>query len=114
NPSSPLPLLLASPPKPRAVSSQTVDSRISTADNEEPASPLAPVQEIETGGTVAGSVTTQPAPTIKEPVRVDVACPKPMEDVTVANDGPVFRATIKALEQKTGNMRSQLKRVLKR
>lgn len=45
---------------------------------------------------------------------MDVACPKPMEDVTVANDGPVFRATIKALEQKTGNMRSQLKRVLKK
>lgn len=45
---------------------------------------------------------------------MDVACPKPMDDVTVANDGPVFRATIKALEQKTGNMRSQLKRVLKK
>lgn len=34
--------------------------------------------------------------------------------MTVSDDGPVFRATIKALEQKTGNMRTQMKKVLKR
>lgn len=34
--------------------------------------------------------------------------------MTVSDDGPVFRATIKALEQKTGNMRTQMKRVLKK
>jgi Arf-GAP/SH3 domain/ANK repeat/PH domain-containing protein len=34
--------------------------------------------------------------------------------MSVADDGPVFRATIKALEQKTGNMRTQMKRVLKK
>ena len=45
---------------------------------------------------------------------MDIACPKPGDDVTVANDGPVFRATIKALEQKTGNMRTHMKRVLKK
>ncbi|EMR68825.1 putative arf gtpase activator protein [Eutypa lata UCREL1] len=36
------------------------------------------------------------------------------EDMTVSDDGPVFRATIKALEQKTGNMRTQMKKVLKK
>ena len=34
--------------------------------------------------------------------------------MTVSDDGPVFRATIKALEQKTGNMRTQMKKVLKK
>jgi len=32
----------------------------------------------------------------------------------VSDDGPVFRATLKALEQKTGNMRTQMKKVLKK
>ncbi|SPO00812.1 related to ADP-ribosylation factor (ARF) GTPase activating protein (GAP) with effector functions [Cephalotrichum gorgonifer] len=117
NPGSPLPpLFLTSPPKPRAVSSQTVDSRISTAEAEEPLSPLTAAHELgATGSSAPGPAAhVPPPPTIKEPVRVDVACPRPADDVTVANDGPVFRATIKALEQKTGNMRSQLKRVLKR
>lgn len=34
--------------------------------------------------------------------------------MSVADDGPVFRATLKALEQKTGNMRTHMKKVLKR
>lgn len=54
------------------------------------------------------------SPLSKEPVRVDVAYPRPSDDVTVSDDGPVFRATLKALEQKTGNMRTQMKKVLKR
>lgn len=32
----------------------------------------------------------------------------------MSDDGPVFRATMKALEQKTGNMRMQMKRLIKR
>jgi len=32
----------------------------------------------------------------------------------VTDDGPVFRATMKALEQKTGNMRTHMKKVLKK
>lgn len=34
--------------------------------------------------------------------------------MSVADDGPVFRATLKALEQKTGNMRTHMKKVLKK
>jgi len=116
NPSSPIPpLLLASPPKVRAVSSQTVDSRISAVDQDEPTSPLAPIQEPSVSGFPSVALPQSAAgPPAREPVKVDVACPKPVDDVTVADDGPLFRATIKALEQKTGNMRIQLKRVLKR
>ncbi|KAI6785554.1 uncharacterized protein J7T54_005888 [Emericellopsis cladophorae] len=50
----------------------------------------------------------------KEPVKVDVPCPKPGDDMAVGDDGPVFRATLKALEQKNGNLRLQMKKVLKR
>lgn len=45
---------------------------------------------------------------------MDLPCPKPGDDVAVGDDGPVFRATLKALEQKTGNMRTQMKKVLKK
>lgn len=51
----------------------------------------------------------------KEPVKVDVQFPKPDgDDVILSDDGPVFRAALKSMEQKTANMRSQMKKVLKR
>ena len=50
----------------------------------------------------------------KESIKVDVSCPRPADDVTVTDDGPVFRATIKALELKTGGMRTQMKRLIKK
>jgi Arf-GAP/SH3 domain/ANK repeat/PH domain-containing protein len=34
--------------------------------------------------------------------------------MSVVEDGPLFRATMKALEQKTGNMRTKIKKVLKK
>lgn len=45
---------------------------------------------------------------------MDISCPRPGEDMSVSDDGPVFRATMKALEQKTGNMRLQMKRLIKK
>ncbi|KAK2750100.1 hypothetical protein FQN57_004592 [Myotisia sp. PD_48] len=53
---------------------------------------------------------TAPAP----PVKVDVSCQRPGEDMSAVEDGPLFRATMKALEQKTGNMRAKMKKLLKR
>lgn len=108
HPSSPSPpFLLASPPKIRVASTQSVDSRLTgLVDIEEPASPLLPPSDANTQAASAGQA--------KEPVKVDVPCPRPGDDVTVTDDGPVFRATLKALEQKTGNMRTQIKKVLKR
>jgi len=52
------------------------------------------------------SVTNIPA------VKVD-NCPRPVEGA-MGDDGPLFRATIKSLEQKTGNLRTKMKKVLKR
>jgi Arf-GAP/SH3 domain/ANK repeat/PH domain-containing protein len=47
-------------------------------------------------------------------VKVDVSCQRPGEDMSATEDGPLFRATMKALEQKTGSMRQRMKKVLKR
>ncbi|KAH6666773.1 hypothetical protein EV126DRAFT_436212 [Verticillium dahliae] len=109
HPNSPSPPFhLAPPPKHRVASSQSVESRSSHADLEEPASPLYSVP------TTIQTPLPHQVPPQPEPVKVDVVCPKPGDDMTVTDDGPVFRATIKALEQKTGNMRMQVKRVLKK
>ncbi|KAM5351679.1 hypothetical protein ACJ41O_004402 [Fusarium nematophilum] len=107
HPNSPSPpFLLALPPKIRVASAQSVDSRMTAPEFlDEPVSPLVPTAEIPPTPSTAQA---------KEPVRVDVPCPKPGDDAMVSDDGPVFRATLKALEQKTGNMRTQMKKVLKK
>ncbi|OAA61189.1 arf GTPase activator [Niveomyces insectorum RCEF 264] len=140
HPNSPNPpfLLTAPPPKIRIASAQSVDSRISSTietSDEQPASPR--VGYFESGNSVVAIVPPTAAPSTAtnsagaaataapaaaaaaaassaEPVKVDVACPRPGDDVSVADDGPVFRATIKALEQKTGNMRTQMKKIIKK
>lgn len=123
-PGSPLPLFhLNAPPKIRVASAQSVDSRISAVDQDEPNSPETLVGEPaipssavsgQGGGGGAGGVIGGPGSLAKDTVKVDVSCPRPADDVSVGDDGPVFRATMKALEQKTGNMRTQMKRVLKK
>jgi Arf-GAP/SH3 domain/ANK repeat/PH domain-containing protein len=52
--------------------------------------------------------------TTKDTVKVDISCQRPGEDMSAVEDGPLFRATMKALEQKTGNMRTRMKKVLKK
>ncbi|KAI0013351.1 centaurin beta [Xylariaceae sp. FL0662B] len=106
HPNSPSPVFqLAVPPRIRVPSSQSVESRISEQD--EPATPI----NIQHDALTAPSTAT---PSSRDSVRLDIACPRPAEDMSVSDDGPVFRATIKALEQKTGNMRTQMKKVLKK
>jgi len=58
------------------------------------------------GSTLGPPITNVPA------VKVD-NCPRPV-DSSVSDDGPLFRATMKSLEQKTGNLRTKMKKVLKR
>lgn len=114
-PSSPPPFLLTVPPRSRGASSQSVDSRISTLEIDEPASPTVTAHDANNG--VSPSATTIAVPVaipLPEPVKVDVSCPRPNDDVSASDDGPVFRATMKALEQKTGNMRTQMKRMIKK
>lgn len=114
------------PPRLRVPSAQSMDSRVSDTDSEYrdshidylpqgPRSPvidsipeyglsLAPTQTASISGSTLTSNT----------VKVDVACSRPGEDLSQTDDGPVFRATLKSLEQKTGNMRTKWKKVMKR
>jgi Arf-GAP/SH3 domain/ANK repeat/PH domain-containing protein len=113
-PSSPTPqqfYLNAAPPKVRVVSAQSIDSRTSTIpDQLEPGSPL--VAAYDPSNSVSPHLLQ--SATTKEPIKVDVSCPRPGDDMAVADDGPVFRATMKALELKTGNMRSSMKNVMRK
>lgn len=97
---------LSVPPRLRVPSTQSYQSRTSdseaTTDIPEPSSPVEPSSELP--------LTNQQA----EPIKVDVSCGRPGEDMSVVDDGPVFRATMKALEQRTGSMRSKIKKVLKK
>ncbi|KAK3372465.1 hypothetical protein B0H63DRAFT_527307 [Podospora didyma] len=102
------PLLLSAPPKARVASAQSLESRISTVPDQDEIIP--PLQVPSDTGS--GVIPTLPA--TKEPIKVDVSCPRPGEDMSVSDDGPLFRATMKALEQKTGNMRMQMKKLIKR
>ncbi|KAI1264112.1 ArfGap-domain-containing protein [Xylariaceae sp. FL1019] len=105
HPNSPSPFQLAVPPKIRVPSAQSTDTRISEQD--EPGSPLNLQHDVQLVAPVASS------PNPRESVRLDVAS-RLGDDMTVSDDGPLFRATIKAYEQKTGNMRTHMKKVLKR
>jgi Arf-GAP/SH3 domain/ANK repeat/PH domain-containing protein len=46
--------------------------------------------------------------------KTDVNCQRPGDDLTAVEDGPLFRASLKAMELRTGNMRARWKKVLKR
>ncbi len=92
-----------------------MESRLSDSDGpdfreyrdiREPQSPtVEPITE-DAGGLV-------PLPSASA-VKVDVSCQKPGEDPSAVDDGPVFRAMIKHLEQRTGTMRLRMKKVLKK
>jgi len=107
-PNSPSPIFnLVPPPKSRVPSSQSMDSRVSNTDRdyEEPPSPIMLASE--------GAIGVLPPP-FSDTVKVDVSCQRPTEDISAADDGPLFRATMKAMEQKTSNMRLRMKKVLKK
>ncbi|KAK1919798.1 hypothetical protein P3342_002091 [Pyrenophora teres f. teres] len=118
SPKSPSPRLeLGIPPRLRVPSAQSIESRVSDSagedrewDNGPPRSPVCesipehtlPLVPTHTTSTMSGSA----------PVKLDVS--RPTEDLSQTDDGPLFRATMKSLEQKTGNMRTRWKKVLKR
>ena len=108
-PNSPSPQFsLVPPPKLRVPSAQSMDSRLSGNDSREYEEPPSPNMLASEG----------PMPSIQMPLRdmvkVDVSCQRPGDDITAAEDSPLFRATMKALEQRTGNMRQRMKKVLKK
>jgi Arf-GAP/SH3 domain/ANK repeat/PH domain-containing protein len=119
SPTSPSPRLeLGAPPtRLRVPSSQSIESRVSDSDDAretlEPSAPKSPAFEPipEYGlGLVPSNITTL----TNNSVKLDVSCSRPGEDLSQTEDGPLFRATMKSLEQKTGNMRTRWKKVLKR
>ena len=94
------------PPRLRLPSSQSILSAPSESDPVEmgPPSPMIDPGEM-----------SLPVPQVaKDTVVVGVSCPRPGEDISAVEDGPLFRATMKALEQKTGNMRMRMKKVLRK
>jgi Arf-GAP/SH3 domain/ANK repeat/PH domain-containing protein len=117
SPKSPSPRIeLGVPPRLRVPSSQSIESRVSEPDDArdlEPVPPKSPVFDAtpEYGlGLVPSHATTLTNNTAK----LDINCSRPGEDLSQTEDGPLFRATMKSLEQKTGNMRTRWKKVLKK
>ncbi|KAF2710463.1 ArfGap-domain-containing protein [Pleomassaria siparia CBS 279.74] len=119
SPKSPSPRIeLSVPPRLRVPSTQSIESRVSDLDydtwkdandNQPPKSPVLDTMSENNLGLIPSQNTTLTNNT----VRVDV-CSRPGEDLSQTDDGPLFRATMKSLEQKTGNMRTRWKKVLKR
>lgn len=121
SPKSPSPRLeLGVPPRLRVPSAQSIESRVSDSAEDydkwdaPPKSPIFEAIPENTLGLVqsqATTVTSGSVPT-SAPIKFDVS--RPGEDLSQTDDGPLFRATMKSLEQKTGNMRTKWKKVLKR
>ncbi|KAF1950665.1 ARF GTPase-like protein activator [Byssothecium circinans] len=118
SPTSPSPRMeLGVPPRLRVPSAQSIESRVSDSDdarepldNIPPKSPtFDPIPEYG-----LGLVPTQGTTLTNNSVKLDVNCSRPGEDLSLTEDGPLFRATMKSLEQKTSNMQAMWKKVLKR
>lgn len=92
----------------RVPSTQSVQSGVSDfVEHNEYLGPPSPAEPNEMSlGWAPGSA--------KDILKVDVSCQRPGEDMSAVEDGPLFRATMKALEQKTGNMRTRMKKVLRK
>jgi Arf-GAP/SH3 domain/ANK repeat/PH domain-containing protein len=98
----------------RVPSAQSIESRVSDSDTggenkdvPRDSPTIEPIPEDALG--LIPIMTTSTVTT-----KVDVACQRPGEDVTQVDDGPLFRATMKSMEQRTGSMRARWKKVLRR
>lgn len=104
------------PPRLRVPSAQSIESRVSDSDGGEYRDYLAPqspnVEAIPEYGL--GLVPTATNATLSTMPKVDIAWQRPGEDISSAEDGPLFRATMKAMEQKTSSMRIRWKKVLRK
>ncbi|PSK43711.1 hypothetical protein B9Z65_7225 [Elsinoe australis] len=108
-----------SPTRLRVPSAQSIESRMSTvsdSDGEQQPSnvrdPQSPTVESipEYGlGLIPSSVSSMGATE-----KLDIGnVGRPAEDFSNTEDGPLFRATMKSLESKTGTLRTRMKRVLR-
>lgn len=105
---------MVAPPRLRVPSAQSIESRVSAISDSdgpdykevrEPVSPL--IESIPEYGLGLVPSLTNGAP------KIDVACNRPGEDLSSQDDGPLFRATMRSLEQRTGSMKTRMKKVLR-
>ena len=95
------------PPRLRVPSSQSVLSTMSDSEGPNDYREVpSPIETAENNNLLSSNT--------KEAIKPDVLCGRPGEDMSAFEDGPLFRATMKALEQKTGNMRTRMKKVLRK
>ncbi|KAI9884742.1 MAG: hypothetical protein M1823_003486, partial [Watsoniomyces obsoletus] len=106
------------PPRIRMASGQSIDSRRSEHDHATVLSEAASPTDVSFNQdlSLGPSVTNIDTNTINnDSVKVDRSRRRPgSDDLSAVEDGPLFRATMKALEQKTGGMRTKMKKVLKK
>ncbi|KAL8855514.1 MAG: hypothetical protein Q9178_007834 [Gyalolechia marmorata] len=95
------------PPRLRLPSSQSIQSGTSDSDVYDCLGPPSPLEPIDHTLALTQALT-------QETIKVGVSCQRPGEDMSAVDDGPLFRATMKALEQKTGSMRMRMKKVLRK
>lgn len=123
SPKSPSPRLEVPRQKMRAASAQSIDSRVSDSDGESKDIPppaqspgIEPIPEDGLGlvPSITSSTAVSSAPTIVQQVKVDVSWPRPEDDASTVTDGPLFRATIKTMEERTGSIKARWKKVLRR
>ncbi|MCJ1307906.1 hypothetical protein MMC25_001554 [Agyrium rufum] len=98
-------------PRLRVPSSQSVNSGMSDSEGPNDSRDLpSPID----GPDLLAETMTATTLAEKEAPKIDILCQRPGEDLSAVDDGPLFRATMKALEQKTGNMRQRMKKVLRK
>ncbi|KAJ5520652.1 Arf GTPase activating protein [Penicillium fimorum] len=98
-------------PRSRISSTQSVLSCYSDAESTHPNPSTIPPEPAEKSlPPPPPSVPPPPPP----PAKVDLPHSRAGDEMSGVEDGPLFRATMKALESKTGNMRSKIKKVLKK
>ncbi|QDS72806.1 hypothetical protein FKW77_006540 [Venturia effusa] len=113
SPKSPSPRLeIANLNRFRVPSAQSIESRVSDSDtggeNKDAPRDSPTIEPIPEDGLGLVPIATMSTVTTK------VDCGRPGEDVTQVDDGPLFRATMKSMEQRTGSMRARWKKVLRR
>ncbi|KAF2749652.1 centaurin-beta-2 [Sporormia fimetaria CBS 119925] len=116
SPKSPSPRLdIGLPPRLRVPSGYSIESRISDSDDYRDGSqsdwipPKSPTIDAIPEYGLGLNQTHLPSA-----VKVDVTCSRPGDDLSQTEDGPLFRATLKSLEEKNTNMRAKWKNVLKK
>jgi Arf-GAP/SH3 domain/ANK repeat/PH domain-containing protein len=95
-------------PRSRIPSTQSVLSHYSDAESTNNIESISP----ESADKALPPPPTAPPP--PPPAKVDLPHSRAGDEMSGVEDGPLFRATMKALESKTSNMRTKIKKVLKK